>query len=160
MVKRRPSRKVFFAFPTVLIALLFLLAACGSSSTHSTSSPASSSSHPTSNATATATATAAAFQKYVSFIGHPTVTMLAGTTFQAAGQLKNIDTFQHDITLQVVLKDASGKVIATATQFLDNVKAGTTVSYAINGTTAQPTWLNAEVTVIKVSENIGGSGDD
>lgn len=164
MVMRRPSRKVFFAFPLVFAAILLLLVACGSNSNNSSTTSASSSTHTTSNSTSTAgstaTASAATFQKYVSFIGSPAVKMLAGTTFEAAGQLKNIDTFQHDITVQVTLKDASGKVLATGTQFLDNVKAGTTVSYAIKGTTSQPTWGSALVTVIKVSEHINGSGGD
>jgi hypothetical protein len=165
MVMHRPARKVFFALPTVLLAFLLLLAACGSSSKSSSGSSGASSTHPANSSTAiaattTATASAATFQKYVSFIGSPTVKMLAGATFESVGQLKNIDTFQHDITMQVVLKDAAGKVIATGTQFLDNVKAGTTVSYAIKGTTSQPTWVSAEVTIIKVSENINGSGGD
>ena len=86
--------------------------------------------------------------------------MLTGTTFEADGQVKNIDTFQHDITLQIVLKDASGKVIATGSELLDNVKAGTIMSYAIKGTTTQPTWASVEVVVSKVTENIGGSGGD
>ena len=86
--------------------------------------------------------------------------MLSGTTFEADGQLKNNDTYQHDFTLKVTLLDSSGKVIAAVTQLVDNVKGGNTVSYAIQGTATQPTWSSVLVTVIKVSENVDGSGSD
>lgn len=86
--------------------------------------------------------------------------MLTGTTFEANGQLKNNDSYQHDFTLKVTLLDASGKVIASATQLVDNVKGGATVSYSIQGTTTQPTWTSVEIAVIKVTENINGSSND
>ena len=98
--------------------------------------------------------------KLVSLIGQPNVKMLSGTNFEADGQLKNNDTFQHDFTLKVTLLDASGKVIASATRLVDNVKGGYTVNYAIQGTTTQPNWSSVEVAVIKVSENINGSDSD
>ncbi len=86
--------------------------------------------------------------------------MLSGTTFEADGQLKNNDSSQHDFTLKVTLLDTSGKVVATTTQLVDNVKGGDTVSYVIQGTTTQPDWSSVEVAVIKVSENVNGSGSD
>lgn len=160
MLMRKPTRNVFFSFPVMLLLLLFLLAACGGSN-HSSTGTSAPAPKPTSSSTsASAAATATAYQKLVSVVGRPTVKMLTGTTFEALGQVKNIDTFQHDITLQIGLLDSSGKVIATGSQFLDNVKAGTTVSYAIKGTTSQPTWTSVEVVVTKVSENIDGSGGD
>jgi hypothetical protein len=158
MAVRKPVRNVFFSIPVMLILSVFLLAACGGS-THSSSGTTTP--KPTSSSiSASAAATATAYQKLVSLIGQPTVKMLTGTTFEAVGQVKNIDTFQHDITLQIDLLDSSGKVIATGSQFLDNVKAGSTVSYTIKGTASQPTWANVEVVVTKVSENIDGSGGD
>ena len=93
-------------------------------------------------------------------LGQPTTKMVSGTTFEVNGQLKNGDSKQHDITIQATLLDASGKVIATATQFLDDVKGGETVNYQISGSTPQPTWTSVQVTVIKISENINGSGTD
>jgi hypothetical protein len=98
--------------------------------------------------------------RLVSLIGQPKVKMLSGTSFEADGQLKNNDTNQHDFTLKVTLLDASGKVIASATQLVDNVKGGETVSYTIQGITTQPNWTSVEVAVIKVSENVNGSGSD
>jgi hypothetical protein len=160
MVMRRPFRKLFFFLPILLVALLFLLAACGSNSGGSTGTSAPAATHKSGSINPSAAATAAAYQRLVALIGQPTVKMLTGTTFEADGQVKNIDTFQHDITLQIVLKDASGKVVATGSEFLDNVKAGTIVSYAIKGTSSQPTWSSVEVVVARVSENIGGTGGD
>jgi ABC-type glycerol-3-phosphate transport system substrate-binding protein len=157
MVMRRPFRKLLFSLPILLVALLFLLAACGNSSAGTTAPAAT---HTSGSINPSAAATAAAYQRLVSLIGQPTVKMLTGTTFEADGQVKNIDTFQHDITLHIVLKDASGKVIASGSELLDNVKAGTIVSYAIKGTTSQPTWTSVEVVVARVSENIGGTGGD
>jgi hypothetical protein len=98
--------------------------------------------------------------KLVSLIGQPKVKMLSGTSFEADGQLKNNETYQHDFTLKVTLLDSSGKIIAAATELVDNVKGGNTVSYTVLGTTTQPSWSSVEVSVITVSENIDGSGGD
>ena len=161
MVLRRSSGRAYFTFPVVLVVLLFLLVACGSSTNHSSSGTSSPAKTPTSSSnSASAAATATAYEKLVSLIGQPTVKMLTGSTFEAVGKVKNVDTFQHDITLQVVLTDASGKVIATGSQLLDNVKPGATIGYAVKGTTTQPAWTSVEVVVTKVSENIGGAGGD
>ncbi len=148
------TRKWRFTFVATIIFMLLLLTSCGGIG--NTTSPPS----PTNNANAASVATATSLMKLVSFIGQPKVKMLSGTTFEADGQLKNNDSNQHDFTLKVTLLDASGKVIATATQLVDNVKGGDTVSYVIQGTTTQPSWSNVEVAVIKVSENINGSGTD
>ena len=86
--------------------------------------------------------------------------MVSGTTFEVDGQLKNGDSKQHDITVQVILLNAYGKTIATATKLVDNVPGDTTATFAVQGTTSQPSWSSVQVTVIKVSENINGSGDD
>src|SRR5437016_3128569 len=122
MVLRRSSQRVYFSLSIVLVVLLFLLVACGSSTDHSSSGTSKPAKTPTSSSnSASAAATATAYEKLVSLIGQPKVKMLTGTTFEAVGQIKNVDAFQHDITLQVVLTDASGKVIANGSQFLDNV---------------------------------------
>jgi len=122
--------------------------------------PASSSTHTTAANSADAAATASAYMKLVTIIGQPTVKMVSGTTFEANGQVKNDDTFQHDITLKITLLDASGHVVGTSTHLVDNVKAGTTVSYSIQGTASQPTWTSVEVAVVKISENLSGAGSD
>ena len=93
-------------------------------------------------------------------VGQPKAKMLQGTTFEVDGMLKNGDSKQHDINLQVKLFDASGKQTGSAIENVDNVAGGATVNYAIQGTTSQPTWATVEVTVQKVTENIGGSGTD
>jgi len=135
-----------------LIAMILLLAACGgSTSSHSPTSP-------TKNAAATATAPD--IVKMITLVGPPAAKMLSGTTFDVVGQVKNGDDKQHDITVQATLLDASGKVIATAIQLVDNVKGGATASYSISGTTPQPTWTSVQISVIKISENINGSGGD
>lgn len=161
MKRAMPTRKFFFTFVATIIFMLLLLTACGGNgNTTSTASTSSSPSHPTNNSNATSVATTTSIMKLVSLIGQPKVKMLSGTSFEADGQLKNNDTYQHDFTLKVSLLDSSGKIIATATQLVDNVKGGNTVSYAIQGTTTQPGWSSVEVSVIKVSENIDGSGGD
>jgi hypothetical protein len=161
MVVAAPTRKFCFPIVATFISMLLLLAACGANgNTNSTASTPSSASTSTGNTNATSIATATSMMKLVSLIGQPKVWMLSGTSFEADGQLKNNDTNQHDFTLKITLLDASGKVIATTTQLIDNVKGGETVGYAIQGTTTQPGWSSVEVAVIKVSENINGSGSD
>ncbi len=152
------TRKSCFTFVATFVFMLLLLTACGGIG--NTTSTAASPPSPTNNANAASVATATSMMKLVSLIGQPKVRMLSGTTFEADGQLKNNDLNQHDFTLKVTLLDKSGKVIATTTQLVDNVKGGDTVSYAIQGTTTQPSWSNVVVAVIKVSENINGSGSD
>ena len=160
MVVSVPTRKFCFPVVAMFISMLLLLTACGGISNNTTASTPSSASASTSATNATSVATATSMMKLVSLIGQPKVRMLSGTSFEADGQLKNNDTNQHDFTLKVTLLDASGKVIATTTQLVDNVKGGETVKYAIQGTTTQPSWSSVEVAVIKVSENVNGSGSD
>jgi len=145
------TRKMYLLAITGFLAMMVLLAACGGTTASAPKAPT------TSNHS---TLTEAALMKLMTPVGQPVAKMVSGTTFQVNGELKNGDSKQHDITLQATLLDASGKVVATATQFLDNVKGGATVSYHISGTTPQPTWTSVQVTVIKISENINGSGDD
>ena len=152
MVLSIPTRKVFFLAITGLLAMMLLLAACGSTTA---SAPKSST-----NSNNNSELTLSALMKLMTPVGQPTAKMVSGTTFQVNGQIKNGDTKQHDITVQATLLDASGKVIASATQLVDNVKGGATASYSISGTTPQPTWTSVQVTVIKISENINGSGGD
>ncbi len=156
-----PARKAYFSIVAALFVIMLLLTACGGNNsappTTSASPPPSS---PASSANAAAAATATTIKKLVSLIGQPDVKMLSGTAFEADGQLKNNDTYQHDFTLKVTLLDSSGKVIATATRLIDNVKGGVTINYAIQGTTTQPSWTSVEVAVTNVSENINGSGGD
>lgn len=149
-------RKTHFIALFGLICVMLLLAACG----HSTSASTSSSTSQNQSQHAKSTETVATVEKLITFVGHPTSKLVSGTTFEVVGQIKNGDAYQHDITLQATLLDASGKTIARATRFLDDVKAGTTIPFTISGTTPQPTWTNVQVAVVKVSENINGSGDD
>ena len=93
-------------------------------------------------------------------VGEPKAKMVKGTIFEVDGQVKNGDSKQHDIYVQVKLFDASGKQVGSATENVDNVAGGATVAYAIQGTASQPSWTKVEVTVQKVTENIGDSGSD
>ena len=161
MVVVKSTHSFCFSIVTAFTFMLLLLSACGGTgNATSSSSTQPSFPPPTSGTGASTAATATSITKFASFIGQPKVKMLSGTSFETDGRIKNNDTYQHDFTLKVTLLDASGKVIATTTQLVDNVKGGTTVSYAIQGTTTQPDWSTVEVAVIKVSENINGSGDD
>lgn len=152
-------RKVFLLLCVGFLGVMIFVG-CGSSSS---SSAASASPTQLQQATQTqppdakAIATASALAKLVMFIGQPTAKMVSGKTFEVTGQIKNVDTKQHDFTVQARLLDASGTTIATATQLVDNVPGGATVSYTIMGTTPQSTWQNVQVAVIKVSENLNGS---
>jgi hypothetical protein len=162
VVLRTPARKAIFLTLILLVVgvlLVFLMVVRGFlAPTHT--APASTSSVSTSNtsANAAAAATAAAYMKLVTIVGQPTVKIVSGTTFEADGQIKNADTFQHDITLKITLLDASGHIVGTATHMVDNVKGGVTVNYAIQGTASQSSWSSVEVAVIKVTENINGTG--
>jgi len=159
---RTPARKAIFltAILLVVAGLLIFFLLVRNNAVSKNAAPASSSTHTTAANSADAAATASAYMKLVTIIGQPTVKMVSGTTFEANGQVKNDDTFQHDITLKITLLDASGHVVGTSTHLLDNVKAGTTVSYSIQGTASQPTWTSVEVAVVKISENLNGAGSD
>jgi len=162
VVLRTPARKAIFltAILLVVAGLLIFFLLVRNNAVSKNAAPASSSTHTTAANSADAAATASAYMKLVTIIGQPTVKMVSGTTFEADGQVKNDDTFQHDITLKITLLDASGHVVGTATHLVDNVKAGKTVSYSIQGTALQPTWTSVEVAVVKISENLSGAGSD
>lgn len=158
-------RHYFIAFACLVIGVLF--AACGTSTGTSgtSSSPTNAPPPPTTSAAsgpgATATAAETSLISQMTFVGTPTAKIVSGTTFAVSGKLKNGDDKQHDIYVQATLLDASGKVIATTSPFnVDNVHGGATVSFTVQGTTPQPTWSSVQVKVVKVSENINGSGDD
>jgi len=164
VVLRTPARKAILLTLILLVVgvlLVFFMVVRGFLAPTSTA-PASTSTGSTvdKSANASAAATASAYMKLVSIGGQPTVKMVSGTTFEADGKIKNVDTFQHDITLKITLLDASGHLVGTATQLLDNVKGGATVNYSIQGAASQSNWSSVEVAVIKVSENINGTGGD
>jgi hypothetical protein len=159
MVLRVKLRKAStFFFRTGLLLFMFILVGCGGSASKQATDPTQAVLGITS--TVPATATGRALMQEMTLVGQPTARMLNGTTFEVTGQLKNGDTKQHDITLQAALLDGSEKTIATATKFLDNIKGGQIVAFKIEGSTSQPTWSSVQVTVTKISENIGGTGDD
>jgi cytochrome b561 len=164
VVLRTPAQKAIFLTLILLVVgilLVFLMVVRGFLAPTQTA-PASTSSVPRSNtsANAAAAATAAAYMKLVTIVGQPSVKIISGTTFEADGHIKNADTFQHDITLKITLLDASSHIVGTATHMVDNVKGGATVSYAIQGTASQSSWSSVELAVIKVTENIIGTGGD
>jgi hypothetical protein len=145
------------------LLLVLLLTACGS--TTSTGTPGSST---TASTTPTATqavstsakAAEAALIPMMTLVGQPTAKLVSGNhTFEVDGKIKNGDSKQHDIYVQVTLLDASGAIVgATAFFNVDNVPGGKTASFAIQGTTMQPTWASIQVKVVGLSENIGNSG--
>ena len=158
------QRKTYFII-LVSILGLSLFTACGSNTAPGTSTksstPTSTTPASTQPALSPATATVTTVSKLITFVGQPKAKMLAGTTFEVVGQVKNGDTKQHDIYLQATLLDASGTKIATTTiENVDNIAAGATETFTIQGTTTQPTWAQVRVTLVKVTENIGGSGSD
>ncbi len=164
VVLRTPARKAIFLTLILLVGgvfLVFFVIARGFL-TPTNTAPASTSSSSTvaNSANASAAATASAYMKMVSIVGQPTVKLVSGTTFEADGQVKNVDTLQHDITLKITLLGPSGQVVGTATHLVDNVKGGATASYSIQGIASQSSWSSVEVAVIKVSENINGTGGD
>ena len=170
VVLRTPARKAMFLALILLVVgallVVFMIARGLLAPTKTAPAPSSSvsatgnSANSTNSANAAAAATAAAYKKLVTIVGQPSVRLVSGTTFEADGQIKNTDTFQHDITLKITLLDASGHIVGTATHMEDNVKGGATVNYAIQGTATQASWSSVEVAVIKVSENINGTGGD
>ena len=151
--------KAYFVMLAGLLLLMFL-AACGSATSSGSSSISTSNSSNGTHVHATPTPAEAALIKQMTFVGSPTAKIVSGTTFEVNGKIKNGDDKQHDIYVKVVLLDASGKLIATTTENVDNVKGGATVAYSIQGTTPQATWANVQVAVVKVTENIGSSGTD
>jgi hypothetical protein len=124
---------------TSLIAMTVALAACGGGTASTGSAPKAAATIPPTSTPVPATATVSALAKMVIQVGQPRAKMLTGATFEVNGQIKNGDSKQHDITLQVTLLDASGNAVATVTKLVDNVPGGATVAYSIQGTTTQPT---------------------
>ncbi len=113
LVLRTPARKAILLTLILLIVgvlLVFFMVVRGFLAPTNTA-PASTStgSNVDKSTNASAAATASAYMKLVSIGGQPTVKMVSGTTFEADGQIKNVDTFQHDITLKITLLDASGQ---------------------------------------------------
>jgi hypothetical protein len=154
VVLRPPAGKALFLTLILLVVgvlLVFFLVVRGLI-TPTDTAPATAPVHATAadSANASAAATAVAYMKLVTIIGHPTVKIATGATFEAVGQVKNDDTIQHDITLKIILLNASGQVVGTATQLEANVKGGATVSYSIQGTTTQTSWSSVVVEVVKV----------
>lgn len=150
-------RKTTFMSTCLVLLFILGLAACstesgpGSSATLNTSALEA----------ATATAAVSALMKEMTFVGTPIAKIVSGATFEVDGKIKNGDTKQHDIWIQAALFDASGKLITTtAPTNVDDTPAGTTVSFAIQGTTPQPTWASVKVTVVNVTENVNGMGTD
>lgn len=134
-----------------------ILAACSDGTSPGTSS--------TSNTTplnaATATAAVQALMKEMTFVGAPTAKIVSGTTFEVDGHIKNGDTLQHDIYIEASLLDASGKpIVTTAPYNVDDVAGGETVPFAVQGNTPQPTWASVKVVVVRVAENVNGTGTD
>ena len=160
MVLSRHMGKLSLLGVASLMAMTLALAACGGGPASTGSTPKAAATIPPTSTPVPATATVSALAKMVIQVGQPRAKMLTGATFEVNGQIKNGDSKQHDITLQLTLLDASGKPVATATKLVDNVPGGATVAYSIQGTTTQPTWQSMQVTVIKVSENVNGTGQD
>ena len=150
-------RRKRFAFICLAFLLLVGLAACsadgapGASQSPTTPSPNG----------ATATAAVEALMKEMTLVGTPTARIDIGTTFEVDGYIKNGDSKQHDIYIQAVLLDASGKTIATTSAVnVDDVPGGATVPFSIQGTTPQPTWARVRVLIVNVKENVNGTGTD
>lgn len=141
----------FFLLCIGLLTLLALVA-CGATTTTGTAS--------SSTAGQSKAATATPLIAAMKLVDSPTV-KVTGNTFTVTGHIKNGDTYQHDIFVQAVLLDASGAVLGkSALQNVDNVAGGATGSYTLQGTTSQPTWSKIQVSVVKVSENTNGTGND
>jgi cytoskeletal protein RodZ len=164
MRKSLLNRHIFFIMLGGLL-LLLLLAACGSNTT--TGSPASSAKASTGSTQAvapiaTTSAQEAALIPMMTLVGQPTAKIVSGHhTFEAVGQIKNGDTKQHDVYVQVTLLNASGAIVgSTAFYNVDDVPGGGTESFTIQGTTLQPTWASVQVKVVGVTENIGTTGGD
>ena len=171
-MKPANTRRGWFVAAFFLFFAALLMSACssGSSSTSDQASPTSVNATPTIAATSTPTITLtptatvsaaeAALIKKITFVGTTTARIVSGTTFEADGKITNGDNKQHDIYVQITLLDSAGKQVGTSTMNVDNVKGNTTASFAIKGTAQQPTWNTVQATVVKVTENINGSGDD
>ncbi len=160
MRKSLINRPMFFGSLAGLL-LLLVLAACGSNTSNSS---ASVSTTPAATHTAAATGTAAekALLPMMTLVGQPSAKLVTGHhIFEVVGKIKNGDSKQHDIYVQVTLLDASGAIVGSTAFFnVDNVPGRGTESFAIQGTTIQPTWASVQVKVVGVTENIGGSGGD
>ena len=149
-------RRKFYLIAVLSPLILALLTACGGGDI-STSSPAAT----PAQSKVSPTEAEVAVTRLITFVGQPTAKIVAGTTFEVDGAVRNGDSKQHDIYLQAALLDASGKTIATtAITNVDNVPGNGTENFALKGTTPQPNWASVKVTIQKVTENIAGSGSD
>jgi ABC-type phosphate transport system substrate-binding protein len=147
------------------LLLLLLVTACGSNTSSATSSSSTTASSTPTATQAVGTGASAkekALLPLMTLVGQPTAKLVSEHhTFEVDGKIKNGDTKQHDIYVQVTLLDASGAIVGSSAFFnMDNVPGGATVSFAIQGTTMQPTWASIQVKVVGLSENLGSSGDD
>lgn len=163
MKLKRDNINLRFSIPGVFIIVsMFLLVACGSNGTGSTTNTGATNTG-SSSTTKSSTATPAQDPNHIALakmIGNPTAKIMSGTNFEVTGQVQNLDTQQHDIDLQATLKNASGQIVGTATGVADNVAGGKTDSYILSGTLTQPTWSTVSVVITKVSENVDGQGSD
>ena len=126
---------------TLLIGLLLLclLAACGSN-TSGSSTTASTNPAATQAVVVPAMATETSLLPIMTLVGQPTAKLVSGHhTFEVDGKIKNGDTKQHDIYVQVVLLNASGAIIGSTAFFnVDNVPGSGTASYGVADATGTP----------------------
>ncbi|SRR6266478_6311528 len=143
------------------LLLVLVLTACGNT-TSSSSTTASSTPTATQAVGTEASSKEKALLPMMTLVGQPTAKLVSGHhSFEVDGKIKNGDTKQHDIYVQATLLDASGAIVgATAFFNVDNVPGDATASFAIQGTTMQPTWASVQVKVVGLSENLGSSGGD
>jgi flagellar hook assembly protein FlgD len=143
------------------LLLVLVLTACGNT-TSSSSTTASSTPTATQAVGTEASSKEKALLPMMALVGQPTAKLVAGHhSFEVDGKIKNGDTKQHDIYVQAALLDTSGAIVgATAFFNVDNVPVGATASFAIQGTTMQPTWASVQVKVVGPSENLDSSGGD
>lgn len=146
------------------LLLIGSLAGCASGATAGGTGTGQATATSTISATATTSATATATvdptAKLAQVVGAPTAKITTGANVQVTGQVKNVDKYRHDIFLLATLTDASGNVVGTATGKAEDVPAGQTVAYTLNGSLTQPAWATVTVIVTKVSENVNGTGND
>ncbi len=138
----------------VVLGIMILLVACGGGNSSSGNNSDSTSAK---GATATPDANHTSLAK---MMGNPTAKVTTGTNVEVTGQVKNVDTKQHDVKLKATLTNASGQVVGTATGLADNIPGGGTEDYTLKGTLTQPTWSNVSVVITKVTENVDGKGGD
>ncbi|MBA3946334.1 MAG: hypothetical protein H0X37_17435 [Herpetosiphonaceae bacterium] len=81
-----------------------------------------------------------------------TQTHLLGSDVSVVGTIRNDDTAAHDITLQAVFHAPNGAVLGNVEGIAEDVAAGKTANFEINGKVDSARYGTTEVSIVSLRE--------